>query len=469
VQPIHRQSINQNKDDPMKPFLFRIAMLCFLSVLGISMAAAQALDCPALFQEALAAARTNCEDVSRNEACLAYGSLSTDAGELSEAGERIDLTEVSELTQSAENGWGLTVMRLQLNQPDETEDLNSVVMLLGDVTLTADELIAGPPSAREEYLGEEPPVSAPLSAFDFTSNAEGLCGEVLPSGILIQSPNLTPEDEGFLPTQIQINDRRFTLGSTVLINTDAEGGTVAEVLEHYTSVSGEDGEALVLAGEAIELPADVPFVGNEDGSIVVVGSDGQQPVDEGSTWDFLDDLLGDDTVANRPVPPPAENGGGVVLNNASGWTNTVEVFTDGFWRYGVGESTYFGECLGIELPSFEEIITLDERVNYDADGSLLGFIYPVMGTETVIPFEQYGANWYLAEDRMGIVTTLIDLEVATPFFMFGSISGVVGDGVNICVTETPILLESCIVDAFYGTTNGNGLCPASVHDAMGTR
>jgi hypothetical protein len=84
VQPIHRQSINQNKDDPMKPFLFRIAMLCFLSVLGISMAAAQALDCPALFQEALAAARTNCEDVSRNEACLAYGSLSTDAGELSE-------------------------------------------------------------------------------------------------------------------------------------------------------------------------------------------------------------------------------------------------------------------------------------------------------------------------------------------------------------------------------------------------
>jgi hypothetical protein len=453
----------------MKQFLVRIVMLCFLSVLGVSIAAAQALDCPVLFQEALAAAQDNCADISRNEACLVAGSLTTDAGDFSEAGSLIDLSEVTELTQSAENGWGLTVMKLQLNQPEEAEDQNSVVMLLGDVTLTVDELIDAPPTPQEEYLDEAPPVPAPLSAIDFTSAVESPCGDALPVGVLIQSPNLTPVDEGYETTQIQINDRRFSLGSTVLISTDAAGGTVVDVLEHYASVSGQDGDALVLAGQSLELPADVPYVGSEDGSVVVVGSSTGASTDDSSVLDYLDDLLGEDTVANRPVTPPAEDAA-TTLNEASGWTNTTEVFTDGFWMYDVGETTTFGDCLFLaELPQSQEIITLDERINYDEDGTLLGFVYPVMGVESILPFEQLGADWYAAVDRMGIVSTQIDLEVQTQFVMSGSITGVIGDGVQLCIAETKILLMSCMVDALYGSTDGSGVCPADIHEAMGTR
>jgi len=465
----------------LKVFVRSSTVVLLLFVLNVVAVFAQAVDCLAAFQTALDAAAENCADLGRNQACLAYGSASLTSAEgaaddaFTQPGDRVDAAAIAQLAQTGADGWALTLLRLQLNQPDEAEEHNTVLLLMGDLELTAAEWPEVRPSPTSEYI-EESTQSAPLSAFNVDNSNAGPCAGQLPTGVLIQSPNLKPADEGYQITRLFINGWDFALGSTVLVNTFEGGETVAEVLEHYASIGGQDGDVLVLAGQNIELPPGTPFVGSEDGSIVVVPTNQtESPTtadDHGIINDLLQDLLGTEEVANRQPEPPPDNAETMQGNVATGFTNSINIFTDGFWVYDVGMSSFMGDCLMANpdmFPSSSEIITLDERVVTSPDGSLYGFNYVSMGMDTVLPFEEWDANQYVAEDRMGIVTTLIDLEVVTRFMMQGTITGIIGDGVQLCVIETPILLESCVVDAFYGATNGNGVCPADIHDAMGTR
>lgn len=453
-------------------FLVRSTVVSlFLCLLTVASVAAQALDCPALFQAARQAAVEHCAGLERNQACLASGtaSLETQPGyedtAFTQPGDIIDAAAIASLSTSSAEDWPLVVMRLQLNQPESAVEHNSVVMLLGDVTLTAEEPPETPPLPADQVREVTP---APLTAISFTSTPGG-CAGTLPEGLLIQSPNLMPGQEGYVPTKVQINGWDFALGSTVLIESGADGSTVAEVLEHYLEVGAEDGSTLVLVGENIELPPGTPFVGSEDGSVVVVGSDGVASEPESSIFDFLDELLGTEEVANRQPPPPPASDGGTTIR-LPGETRRSTVVADGFWHYGVGLSSTFGDCLmgGFDMTETSSIATLDEFIAYDDNGELLGYVWATMGSPTVLPLEEVYPDVYLAEERNPIGVTMFEVEVITRFALAVTVTQTMDGVQGICYIETPILLQSCLVDALYLSTDGNGLCPANVHEAMGT-
>lgn len=453
--------------------LYAMSVTIILLGLGTMSVLGQALDCPALFRAAVQAASTTCAGLESNQACLASGSVDfipaagyAETG-FAQPGDRIDAAAISQITQKSIDAWALTVLRLQLNQPQDSEH-TTVMLLLGDVTLTA-----GEPPQRTPLPADavrEVPSPAPLTAFSVSAQ-EGLCGDALPNGILLQSPNLTPADDAYLVTELRINGWNLGLGSTAYVQSDALGGVV-EVLEHFGFISNDapGPGAVVEAGQSAEIPR---WVGSEDGSIVV--TDGLETAQSG-IGDYLTELLENPELANRPVEPPNPDLLGAGTNNNPdepvARPSRPHVFTDGFWYYETGLSSTFGECLmnGFDISGLDGIITLDEVLSFEEDGFLTGYRWTTAGGATLLPLLQITEDVYSALENNPIGSTSIDVEVVTPFVIASTITQTIeGMGGNFCFIETPVLMTSCLVDRFYRRTSGTGLCPASVHEAMGTR
>lgn len=310
---------------------------------------------------------------------------------------------------------------------------------------------------------------ASLSAFDFTGE-DGLCANELPNGILVQSPSLTPSDEAYVPTEVRINGWDFVFGSAAYLES-GDGGGVIEVLEHFGFIANDTlGEgAVVEAGQTADIPR---WVGSEDGSIIVM--DGLESA-QNSIGDYLNELLNRPELANRPVTPPAPE----VMDSGSddpsapvARPSRPAVFTDGFWYYETGLSSTFGECLmsGFNVAGLDGIITLDEVLRYEEGGFLTGYVWRTAGGENVLPLDQLTEDVYSALENNPIGSTSIDVEIVTPYIIASTITQTI-DGLsgNVCFIETPILMTSCRMDRIYRSTDGSGLCPASVHEAMGTR
>ena len=458
----------------MKTIFRTLIYALLVGIFGAVSALAQ-LDCPAIFQQALESARVNCAGLERNQACFAYGSASLEAAEgydgavFAAPGDHIDASAIGSLNQSAESGWALTVMRLQLNQPDAAPAYNSVLLLMGDVSLqqeaveqpvsALDEEMPGMSEQLNEALGEDG-IPAPLQGFSFTSAADSPCAAELPHGIVIQSPNLTPVDAAYLPTAVRVNGWDLSLGSTVLVNTLESGETVAEVLEHFMTAGGQDGDVLVLAGQGIELPAGTPFVGSEDGTVVVVPR--PTPEEEGDSW--LDELLGEEEVANRPPDDSATTGRVEMV------TQDSQIVAGGVWKLEFYDDMSYGDCImnfwADELEP--DYISLEQIMEFDGEGlpTSIKWLEHDYDLED-LGYRYEGRNWALE----GMIYEQIDVSPVTPYYIHGRFIGIVRDpyAPRACIHIVPYSLSSCLMDAMYDQTDGSGDCPIEIHAAMGTR
>ncbi|MCC6614152.1 MAG: hypothetical protein IT320_11790 [Anaerolineae bacterium] len=473
----------------MKPVRILIYAL-LVGVFGVASAYAQALDCPALFRAAVAAAAEHCAGLERNQACLASGSATLvptadHAGaSFAQPGDRIDAAAIDSLTQTGGASWALTVMRLQLNQADTAPEHNSVVFVMGDVSLQQqlpdptvveeDGELAEMQDQINETLGEDG-VPSPMQAFNLTTAAEQACGDELPHGVIVQSPNLTPADEGYLPTQLWINGWSFSLGSTVLVNAETDGSAAVEVLEHYATVAGEDGDVTVLVGQGIDLPPGTPYVGNEDGTVVVAPRPTPEAAEDGSLFDgLLDELFGEEEeqIANRP-PRRSNNSG-----KLEALTDDDQIAPAGIWRFDMNSESSAGDCvMNIWAGQLQEVdyIELTDMIHLDPAGypsglSFFGMDYSLSASQS-FTFGRTASDHYVARKwPLGdMVYEQFNIDRITPFYISGRFTGIVrGSGSHYCLHIVTFSLESCLMDVIYDETDGRGICPAEIHQAMGT-
>jgi len=473
----------------MKPVRILIYVL-LVGVFGVASAYAQALDCPALFRAAVAAAAENCAGLERNQACLASGAASLTptadhaGASFAQPGDRIDAAAIDSLAQTGGDNFALTVMRLQLSQPDTAPEHNSVVFVLGDVSLQqqmpdlsaveTDAELAEMQDQINQTLGEDG-VPSPMQAFNLTAAVEQACGDELPHGVIVQSPNLTPADEGYLPTQLWINGWGFSLGSTVLVNAEMDGGAAVEVLEHYATVAGEDGDVTVLVGQGIDLPPGTPYVGSEDGTVVVVPRPTPDAADESGLFDgLLDELFGEEEeqVANRP--PRRSNNTGRVEE----LIDDDQIASSGIWRFDMNSESSAGDCaMNVWAGQLQEFdyIELTDMIHLNPAGNpagltFFGLDYALSASDGFVSnlggSDHYVArNWPLGD----AVYEQFNIDRITPFYISGRFTGVVrGFGSHYCLHIVTFSLESCLMDVIYDETRGQGICPAEIHQAMGT-
>lgn len=123
-------------------------------------------ECTTFVKQALAATDKACINTGRNEAC--YGHISLDAQpqsqdptfKFSEVGDRVDVARVSRLRLSPmdvkSDVWGVALLKVQADIPNDMPDTNVSVLVFGDVELEnaipdpvyAEVVVAGPSNAN---------------------------------------------------------------------------------------------------------------------------------------------------------------------------------------------------------------------------------------------------------------------------------------------------------------------------------
>ena len=125
-------------------------LVCFSSVVAL----AQSAVCSDLVQRALSAVGDSCAPTGRNEACYGYVSLEATAREgaqdfsFTHAGDLANVADLQTLRLSAldtaNNTWGIALMKLQANLPDALPGENVTFLLFGDVQI--DNAVADTPA-----------------------------------------------------------------------------------------------------------------------------------------------------------------------------------------------------------------------------------------------------------------------------------------------------------------------------------
>ncbi len=120
--------------------IYLVVMLCFTSAV-----AAQAAACGAMVQQALDDVQQGCAATGRNQAC--YGNVSLEASPrngvlnftFDKAGDLANVADIDSLhlsaLDSADNTWGIALMKLQANLPDTLPGQNVTFLLFGDVQI----------------------------------------------------------------------------------------------------------------------------------------------------------------------------------------------------------------------------------------------------------------------------------------------------------------------------------------------
>ncbi|NWF67500.1 MAG: hypothetical protein HXY40_00300 [Chloroflexi bacterium] len=224
--------------------------ITFVLLLGVTTAAGQQADCPALVEQAIAATAEACANMARNEAC--YGNVDVSAtlregvaAEFTQVGDLAPLADISSLTLAAldvdAGTWGVALMSVQANLPDTLPGQNVIFVLFGDVEISAAE--------TETAEGEAPP--PPMQAFYIRSGlGDAPCAEAPNSGLLIQTP------QGAGQIDLTINDVQITLGSTAYIQAEAEGNMVFNIIEGLGRVQVGEAAREVPAGARVLVPLD---------------------------------------------------------------------------------------------------------------------------------------------------------------------------------------------------------------------
>jgi hypothetical protein len=227
----------------------RIFVLGLTLISSVTVALAQADNCPTLVKEALDAAETLCSPTERNEAC--YGNVQIDVS-LNDAsltfanqGDIIPLSAIDHLTLAGldmtDGTWGVLLMRAQADIPDSMPGQNVTFLLFGE-------------SEMENLSGTD----APMRAVYFKSGIGSTNCADAPDGLLVQTP------DGIDEISFNINGAEVTLGSTAFFQTrlNDEGkppSLTMSVLEGQGSVTAYGVTQPVFAGSWVRIPIDENF------------------------------------------------------------------------------------------------------------------------------------------------------------------------------------------------------------------
>ena len=189
--------------------------------------------CPALVEEALDLVQAACEALGRNEACYGNRAVAaeTRAGDLvagfAAPGDRGDLLQMAALRtaplSTTAGEWGVAVLSLQANLPESLPGQAVTFVVVGDVSLQA-----------------EDGASFPFQAFALqTGLGAPLCDEAPRDGLLVQAPQHTT-------VRFDVNGVEVMLGSTAWLSSAPDGALLIGTLDGLVAVRGRAGATVRL-------------------------------------------------------------------------------------------------------------------------------------------------------------------------------------------------------------------------------
>jgi hypothetical protein len=225
----------------------RCIPIVLLVVLVFTAAAATGAQsqCAALIQQALALVAQNCADAGRNQAC--HGYLRAEAQPRAgvpafsfDVGQTADLSQISALETSPfdeQNGiWGVALLRVQANLPNEMPGTNATFLLMGAASLENDDAQA----------------ANPMQAVRLRTGLSGTtCTEAPSDGLLIQTPH------GVGRVELTINGAAVSLGSTVFFEARPGESMTISTVEGSAQVSAGGVTETALPGQSISVPMTV--------------------------------------------------------------------------------------------------------------------------------------------------------------------------------------------------------------------
>ena len=321
------------------------------------------------------------------------------------------------------------------------------------------------------------PVTPPMSSFALeSSRGDSRCADELPSGIVIQSPDRNLPDSANLEGNVPVPSTRFTMNradiapdGTLWATLQGGADPVMGVLEGYSQVTYGDTSHLAVAGKQVILPAGGGGPAQGDDTAPLQG--GNIPDED---LEPLINLFLNLEAAAELVPRPVDPATNISAASESDWAQVFEdnynahtlVVPEGIWVYYRGDTTFDGFC-PMNPSLFEpkiDYISLDDALQIDD----LGIVTGLVTGDGVWPLTPSFPGQYIYSEVVEIVATQITILVHSPLYIEEQYVGDIDDGVMHCQTVTPIFFTSCLVDAAYGTTKGDGICPAEFHRAMGT-
>ncbi|MEP7291235.1 MAG: hypothetical protein ABI835_05605, partial [Chloroflexota bacterium] len=221
-------------------------VLMFTSILAQG-ATPPAETCGALVQQAMTEVESVCSQTGRNQACYGFVSLEatprsgvldfnfTRQGDLANVAD-LEMIKLDPL-DSANNTWGIVMMKLQASLPETLPGQNVTFLLFGDVEI------------ENAVDPEADPTLQPMQAFYFrTGITQTDCAAAPADGILIQTP------EGAGKVNLRANGVDIALGSTAFLQAQEDGSLTISVLEGESTVRS-DGETVVVPdGADVEVP-----------------------------------------------------------------------------------------------------------------------------------------------------------------------------------------------------------------------
>ncbi len=265
---------------------YLFVLLCFTS------AAAQDAACGPFVQQAMSLAEQGCQATGRNQACYGYFALQATARTgvqnltFSQEGDIVNLADLSSIQltalNTAQNTWGIALMKVQANLPDSLPGENVTFLMFGDVQIRN--------AVASDQATPQASALQPMQAFYFkTGVGQTSCAGAPADGLLIQTP------KGAGQIKLRANDVDIQLGSTAYLQAQPGAHMSIKVIEGKGHVTAGGKTVIVPAGSEAEIPM------NED-----MSADGEptdpQPYDEGDVADLPIDGLPDEIT----IAPPAD-------------------------------------------------------------------------------------------------------------------------------------------------------------------
>lgn len=205
--------------------------------------------CEQLVSDALSEIGTACAGLGPNSICYGYANATatvfegqtTPAGFFAQPGYKTDLgpieTVSTSLFNTATSEWGIAVMNAQIGTRSASANRSTVYLMVGDVQVTN---LIPPADAR----GPRRAYKAPMQEFELATGADSTaCMEVLPSSLVVQTPQN-------VPATIIVNGVKIEIASTVILR--APNANTLQV------ITGNGGATLFPNNpSAVQVPAGV--------------------------------------------------------------------------------------------------------------------------------------------------------------------------------------------------------------------
>lgn len=254
------------------------------------------LACETIIGDVLNSLDQRCAGVGRNQAC--YGNLLVEAQPDSGAtgfvfqqeGDTVNLTDLQAFRLSpmdtANNTWGLVLMRVQANLPDVLPGQNVTMLFFGD-TQVINNPVFDPASAG---------TNAPMQSVYFRRGISAAsCGDTPDTGFVIQTP------QGVGQVELTVNDVTINLGSTLFAHVVGTDALEFNLTDGTAQIQAAGGTQTLQAGQRVRVPVNSQLLPEAP-------PQAPEPIDPAVLERFpLEEIPSNDDLNNPPEPVATED------------------------------------------------------------------------------------------------------------------------------------------------------------------